>query len=325
VRRTLTAIVLAAAMGGGAALAAVPQGPLFTTPPKAQPPAGAPAEPLARLSWRTDLEAAIKEAAASGKLILIYFRADWCEPCRLMDEGPFSARKMCAYIEQHFIPVRVDDTDTAKRSPISTKFEIRVYPSVLVLDAAGKPLHIILAPRPAKELYGILEQVRALPALLAEQERKPDDLEANFALGNAFALLDQLRRAQPYLERATQLDPENEHGRLSQAALMLALVPLEDGKSKQAIENLDAYLEHFKDALQAPLALYYKGATLYYDGRLIEARKVFEEVSDRFPKHAKAYESQKAIQAIDAQLRAPPPPPPPPEPKPPQPQPVPKG
>jgi len=43
---------------------------------------------------------------------------------------------------------------------------------------------------------------------------------------------------------------------------------------------------------------------LYQDGRLEEARKVFERLQKEFPKHAMTYKADKAITAIDARLRA---------------------
>jgi tetratricopeptide (TPR) repeat protein len=281
----------------GLALAAAP------APPKSGP--AVPAEPPARLNWRTDVDAAIREAAAARRVVLIYFRADWSQPCQWMERGPFAARKMAAYIEQHFIPVRVDDT--AGPGPAAKRYEVRVYPTLLLLDGAGTPLHIVLGPREAPALHAVLEEVCALPALVAGQKAKPDDLEANFALGNAFAKLNQLRRAAPYLEKAAELDPDNRRGRQSQAVLMLAMVPLEDGDVKTTLENLDTYLRQFRGAPEAPLALHFKGTVLYRDGRLHESRAVFEQLRQTFPKHRMAYEADKAIAAIEARLRAAPP------------------
>jgi tetratricopeptide (TPR) repeat protein len=228
-----------------------------------------------------------------------------------MEQGPFASRKMAAYIEQHFVPLRVDDT--AETGPVSKRYEIRVYPSILCLDGAGVPLHLIVGPREAEALYGLLEQVRALPGLMAAQKAAPGDLEANFAVGNAFAKLDQLRRAAPYLERAVELDPDNRRGRKSQAVLMLAVVPLEDGNVGKTLDNLDTYLRVFEGAPEVPVALHLKGTVLYRDGRLKESRAVFEELRQKFPKHRMAYEADKAIEAIDARLRAPPPEAKPPE------------
>jgi len=277
------------------------------TPSGPQAPASSPGQtsppskvPVVRIDWRTDLAAALAEAARTGRPVLIYFHADWCQPCRLMDGATFVNRAVAAYIGQHFVPVKVDDT--RETSAVSKKYEVRIYPSLLLLSAAGEPLHMVLFPRTAAELYPILQKMTALPPLIDAQKRAPEDLEANFRLGEAWAGLDHFRRAEPHLARVVQMDPRNERGRLVQARLMLAVVPLEDGDSAQAIKNLRQFIEEFKDSPQAPTALYAVGAILMQDGKLQEARRVFEDVRTRFPRDAKAYEADKAIDAIDARL-----------------------
>ncbi|MFO8014182.1 MAG: thioredoxin family protein [Phycisphaerae bacterium] len=273
-----------------------------------QGPGGAPPQPKAAkkplipIAWRTHLDAACNEAAKRGICTLIYFRADWCSPCRLMGKGTFTLPAVAQYINRHFVPVKVDDSEG--RSEATKRYEIRVYPSVLFLDPGGKPLHLVLGPREAEPFYRILEQVKDLPRLMDRQHAHPESLEANFELGNALAKLNHLRRAAPYLKKAADLDPENEAGRRSQARLILAVVPLEEGDSQKALANLEAWLEAFPDAPEVPVAIWYQGTILYQDGKLAEAKGYFEEIIRRFPKHAKAYEADKAIGFIERRMRA---------------------
>jgi len=255
-----------------------------------------------RIPWRTDLAAALKEAADSGCIVLIYFHADWCQPCRLMDEGTFTTRGITGYVTENFVPVRIDDSKEA--SDVSKKYEIRLYPSLLFLAAGGDPLHMVLGPRTPAQLYPILEQVVALPKLIEAQAKAPDDLQANFDLGGAWATLDQLKKAEPYLRRVINVDPGNAHGHLDQARLILAIVPIEDGDAPQVLKNLDQFVADFKDSPQCVNALMFKGIVLFRDGRLEEARQVFDQLRSGYPKHPKAYEADKAIEAIDARLKA---------------------
>ncbi len=258
------------------------------------------AERFTRLNWRSDLEAAVEEAKETGRLVMAYFRFDECQPCIWMEKGPFAARKMSIYLEQHFVPVRIDDT--AGASPATRKYGVRIYPSVLVFDGQGVALHHVIGPRAAPELHAVLEQVRRLPDLFAAQKVKPEDLEANFALGNALAMLEQFSRAEPYLEKAAALDPENKHGRLSQAALMLAMVPASEGDARETLRNVNLFLERFPDVPEVPVALHLKGTVLFENGRLAEARQVFDDLRKRFPRHAMAYKADQAIRFIDTRL-----------------------
>jgi tetratricopeptide (TPR) repeat protein len=267
-----------------------------------QPAMNDPAVPVVRVEWRTDLAAAIKQAVAADRVVLIYFHAEWCQPCRLMNEATFVNRAVAMYIGQNFIPLKVDDT--REPSAVSKKYEVRIYPSIIFLTPSGEPLHMLLFPRTAAELYPILQKVQALPRMIEAQKKSPDDLETNFRLAEVWMGLDCVKKAEPYLKRIVELDPKNERGRLVQARLWLAIVPLEDGSAPDALTNLRRFVEEFKDSPQAPTALHAIGAILARDGKYEEARAAFEDLRTRFPKDVMAYEADKAIDALDARLKA---------------------
>jgi len=317
--RHLLLIALAGSVLAAAAVAAAPPErprpilvPMDTLAPGGQPqkpPASSgrpatngPAVPVVRVEWRTDLAAAVNQAAAADRVVLIYFHADWCQPCRLMNDATFVNRAVAMYIGQNFIPLKVDDTQGA--SAVSKKYEVRIYPSILFLAPSGEPLHMVLFPRTAAELYPILQKVQALPRMIEAQKKSPDDLETNFRLAEVWVGLDCVKKAEPYLKRTVELDPKNERGRLVQARLWLAIMPLEDGNAPEALTNLRRFMEEFKDSPQVPAALHAIGAILVRDGKFVEARAAFEDLRTRFPKDVMAYEADKAIDALDARLKA---------------------
>lgn len=289
-------VCLSAAMAGE-----VPFGPVKPAAP-APAPTTVPAQPVVRVNWRTNLEAAQKEAADSGRVFLIYFHADWSQPCRWMDGGTLANRAVAEYVNKNFVPIKVDDTKEA--GAISKKYQVRLYPTVLFLDPYGDPLHILLGPKPPGDFYPVLQKVKALPGLVAAQKKSADDVEANFAAGAAFATLDQLRRAEPYLKRVVELDPKNEKGHLHPVRLFLALVPLEDGDSAQAIKNVQQFLTDNKDSPERPTAIYWMAAILYRDNKLKEARGIFDLLRNEYPSHRLSYDADKAIDAIDDRLKA---------------------
>jgi protein disulfide-isomerase len=318
--RSMTAMFLAAAVVVSSAWAApppkAPPGPVLAAPkPGAKEPgagdsAAGAKTPAIQIVWRKDLDSALQEAARTGQVVLVFFTADWSSPCRLMSEGTFAVPGVAQYVIQNTIPVKVDDSKAT--SPASTRYQIRVYPTVLFLAPWGEPLHMVVEPRPPAELYPLLKKIVALPKLIEAQKQAPDDPEANFAVGNAFASLEplnalapaaQLKKAEPYLKRVLELAPKNENGRLSQARLILALVPLADGDAALALRALDRYLRDFRNAPEAPVAIFFQGTILFQDGKLKEAREYFEQLRTEYPKHPKAYDADKAIEAIDARLK----------------------
>ncbi len=285
----------------GAALAAAGVVTCMVVPAARAADATAEAPAPERLDWRPSIDAAMAEAKESGRLPLVYFHADWCQPCRWMRGGAFGLPKMVAYLERYFAPVKIDDTKGA--SAVSQAYGVRLYPTVVVLDVAGKVLHVMAGPRTPPAFHAELERVRALPALKAAARLAPDDVEANFQVAAALADLKHLEAAAPYLEKVVALDPKGRKGRLEQATLLLAVVPLEGGDADAALEKLDAWLARFAESAYVPKAMYLQGTVLFRDLRLKAAREVFDALRERFPTHEKAYEADKAIEAIDERLR----------------------
>ena len=103
------------------------------------PRGGAAAEaPKASFWIEQDLEKALARARAEGKVVLVDTYAEWCAQCHELDEKTWPDPAVQAWIQAHAIPVRID-TDKV-RPELALKLGIGSYPTVLVLDAAGKEL-----------------------------------------------------------------------------------------------------------------------------------------------------------------------------------------
>jgi thiol-disulfide isomerase/thioredoxin len=89
------------------------------------------------IPWRTDLDGALVEARATGRLVLVDFMADWCPPCIAMKHDVWPDPGVERAVEAGFIPVMIDidrDGRTADR------YLVRGIPTILVLDGNGEVL-----------------------------------------------------------------------------------------------------------------------------------------------------------------------------------------
>ena len=86
-------------------------------------------------------------AKAEKKLVLVNFTgSDWCGWCIKLDREVFSKDEFAAYAEKSIVPVKIDfprrvdqpaELKKANRS-LQEKYEIRSFPTIVVLDAEGK-------------------------------------------------------------------------------------------------------------------------------------------------------------------------------------------
>jgi len=103
----------------------------------------------AELQWMTDLPKAEAKAKAENKIVMMDFTgSDWCPWCIKLDKEVFSTPEFVEYAQKNVVPVQVDfprrkqqSADQKKANQaLQRKYQIRGYPTVVVLSPTGKKL-----------------------------------------------------------------------------------------------------------------------------------------------------------------------------------------
>jgi len=87
--------------------------------------------------WRTWGQAALDEARKEDKLVLLSLSAVWCHWCHVMDETTYSDDEIIAYINEHFIPIRVDSD---MRPDVDRLYNQGGWPSTAIMTPQGEVL-----------------------------------------------------------------------------------------------------------------------------------------------------------------------------------------
>jgi thioredoxin-related protein len=99
--------------------------------------------------WTTDYKAALVQAKAQNKLVLLDFTgSDWCGYCKLLDQEVFTQQAFKDFADKNYIMVTVDfphekqlpDDVKQQNDALGKQFNIEGFPTLIVLDADGKEL-----------------------------------------------------------------------------------------------------------------------------------------------------------------------------------------
>ena len=89
--------------------------------------------------YNVSLTTAKALAAEEGKLVFVEFYADWCVPCKWMEETSFSDIQVRDQLKDGYIAVRVD-IDDFDGYALKEHYAIQTLPTILILDHSGRTL-----------------------------------------------------------------------------------------------------------------------------------------------------------------------------------------
>jgi len=104
-------------------------------------------KPESNVNWIENFDVASKQAEAKNKYMLLDFTgSDWCPPCIKLAKEVFSQDSFKSYAKDKLILVELDFPRGKKQSAeiikqnqtLARKYEIRGYPTIIILDSKGK-------------------------------------------------------------------------------------------------------------------------------------------------------------------------------------------
>ncbi len=87
------------------------------------------------IRWRHWSPEAFQEARTQEKPILLSLSAVWCHWCHVMDETSYSDPDVISYVNEHYVPVRVDNDH---RPDINARYNMGGWPTTAFLTPEGE-------------------------------------------------------------------------------------------------------------------------------------------------------------------------------------------
>lgn len=77
----------------------------------------------------------ISRGKSQDKKVFLNFYADWCRYCKMMDQNTFRDKKVVSYLNENFVPVRVDSDKDLK---VSREYNVQGLPVSWFISEDGE-------------------------------------------------------------------------------------------------------------------------------------------------------------------------------------------
>ena len=113
----------------------------------------------AQVKWVEGSTDQVRELAVKAeKLVFIDLYADWCGPCRMMEERVFKREEVGDYFDRHFVAAKYN-VDRPTGRALMQRYGRGSIPFYLILNTEGQLLGTILGAYPTEEFMQHLERI----------------------------------------------------------------------------------------------------------------------------------------------------------------------
>jgi tetratricopeptide (TPR) repeat protein len=194
--------------------------------------------------WSGSLEEARLEAQKTGDRVLASFEVYWCPWSRLLRESlyadPTVVDSLAAY--------RCVAIDADRDSAICKEYDVKIYPTIIVMDSYGAELNRLMgycAPREFLDRLASLRQSDRLVAdMFAVEDQHATDPQFLLRLGNLLRDMGTYDAALLRYERAAEADAGKKAGIREEATYAMAECCMIAGEYRAAAERF----KHFAAA-----------------------------------------------------------------------------
>ena len=96
----------------------------------------------------------LARAKREGKLVFMDCYTSWCGPCRMMSSVVFTRKDVGDVFNAHYVSFKCD-MEKGEGVELAKKYNVKVYPTMLILDADGQVVYSFTGARSPRDLIAI--------------------------------------------------------------------------------------------------------------------------------------------------------------------------
>lgn len=130
-----------------------------------------------------------KQNPEKPKLVFVDCFTDWCGPCKYMANNVFTLQHVGEFFNSTFVNIKID-MEKGEGIEVGRKYDVRAYPTFLILDANGEEINRIIGGNKSNEFIAEVKEAMN-PNYGPNAKMKAYYANKNFP--NAFAYIEALQ------------------------------------------------------------------------------------------------------------------------------------
>ncbi|NIM16010.1 MAG: thioredoxin fold domain-containing protein [Candidatus Aminicenantes bacterium] len=261
---------------------------------------------FANITWETDWQKALKNAAANKQPVMMDFYTDWCPPCKRLTKTTFVDPKMINYFKkENYVLIKVNPE---KDRAAENKFKVYSYPTLVIFNAKGNEIDRILGYQSTEELVKALEDLKKGIGTLEDllnRYKKVKEKKTKETFGLMFRILDKYIARADYpdglnlIGKIVEMDKDNAQKQASAALYQKGYIYYKWKKYKEAVNALLAIHKVYPDSREAFSGF---AAAAYYSEKLNEPSltlKILKDLVKRYPDNKNVERYKKKIEELE--------------------------
>ena len=102
-------------------------------------------------------EEAKQRSSEEGKLFFLDFYAEWCMPCKWMDQTTFNNGDVADLLNNEYVALKVD-IDDIEGFELKKQFDIQYLPTILIFNSKGELIERVEETMPPSKLFEVLQR-----------------------------------------------------------------------------------------------------------------------------------------------------------------------